>query len=97
MSTGLANRRQAAAVAAAPKTKAMAPAPVKRKPTVKVIVPVGDKLLLTIEEFAAVIGVGRAYACRLIYEGRVRTVTLGRLRRVPRQAAEEYVKGLPVA
>jgi excisionase family DNA binding protein len=55
-----------------------------------------EKLLLSVDEFSNVVGIGPTFAKKLIREGRVRTVKLGDRRMVPAQAAREFVAGLMV-
>jgi excisionase family DNA binding protein len=50
-----------------------------------------DQLLLTPEEAFAVINVGRAYGYRLIREGVIPSLKIGRLRRIPADALNEWV------
>ncbi len=52
------------------------------------------KLLLTPDEAAQVIGVGRSKMYQLMATGVVRSVKIGSLRRVPMTALEEYVAAL---
>lgn len=51
-------------------------------------------LLLTVEEAARRLGIGRTTAFALVQAGHLRSVRIGRLRRVPVDAMEEYVRGL---
>ncbi|MER7460271.1 helix-turn-helix domain-containing protein [Micromonospora sp. NPDC126480] len=50
--------------------------------------------LLTIEEAARRLGIGRTTMYALVKAGQVRTVTIGRLRRVPTFCLDEYVRDL---
>ncbi|MFP3989381.1 excisionase family DNA-binding protein [Streptomyces sp. E11-3] len=50
--------------------------------------------LLTVEEAARRLGVGRTVCFRLIASGDLESVTVGRLRRVPADAVPEYVARL---
>ncbi|WP_419996355.1 excisionase family DNA-binding protein [Streptomyces boninensis] len=50
--------------------------------------------LLTVEEAARRLGVGRTVCFRLIASGDLESVTLGRSRRVPAEAVPEYVDRL---
>ena len=52
------------------------------------------KLLLTVEEAAQRLGIGRTVMYRLVSSGKVESVTLGRLRRVPRECLSDYVSTL---
>ncbi|TQS43748.1 helix-turn-helix domain-containing protein [Cryptosporangium phraense] len=54
----------------------------------------GDDLVLTVEEAAARLRVGRTTMYGLIASGAVETVTIGRLRRVPTASLHTYVEGL---
>lgn len=53
-----------------------------------------SKLLLTPEEAAHLIAVGRSKMYELIASGAVKSVKIGALRRVPAFALEEYVTAL---
>lgn len=53
-----------------------------------------SKLLLTAEEAAHLIGVGRSKMYELMASGAVTSVKIGVLRRVPTSALEEYVAAL---
>lgn len=50
--------------------------------------------LLTVEEAAVALGIGRTTAWDLVSSGGLRSVLIHRLRRVPRQAVDEYVVSL---
>nr|WP_206441198.1 excisionase family DNA-binding protein [Streptomyces boncukensis] len=50
--------------------------------------------LLSVEEAARRLGVGRTVCYRLISSGELESVTVGRLRRVPADAVPEYVASL---
>lgn len=52
------------------------------------------RLLLTVEEAGAAIGVGRSLMYELIARGDIQTVRVGRLRRVRPEALLEYVARL---
>ena len=52
------------------------------------------RLLLTVEEAAATIGVGRSLMYELIATGEIQTVRVGRLRRISPEALREYVAQL---
>jgi len=52
------------------------------------------RLVLTIEEAAHRLGIGRTTMYALIKGGDIRTVTIGRLRRVPIACLNEYVSNL---
>jgi excisionase family DNA binding protein len=53
-----------------------------------------DGLLLTVEEAAKRLRLGRTLVYRLISSGELESVTVGRLRRVPAECLAEYVKAL---
>jgi excisionase family DNA binding protein len=52
------------------------------------------RLVLTVEEAADRLGIGRTLMYALITAGAVESVRIGRLRRVPADALEKYVSGL---
>jgi excisionase family DNA binding protein len=52
------------------------------------------KLLLTVEEAAERLGVGRSTMYGLILDGAVESIHIGRLRRVPADALSEYLTRL---
>ncbi|SCL15176.1 helix-turn-helix domain-containing protein [Micromonospora inyonensis] len=52
------------------------------------------RLVLTIEEAAHRLGIGRTTMYALIKNGDIRTVTIGRLRRVPVRCLDDYVSSL---
>jgi excisionase family DNA binding protein len=49
------------------------------------------KLLLTIPEVAQRLGMGRTFVYELIMKGEIPSIKLGRARRVPARALEEFV------
>ena len=51
-------------------------------------------LLLTVEEAAKRLRLGRTLVYQLISSGELESVTVGRLRRVPAECLAEYVKAL---
>lgn len=53
-----------------------------------------SRLLLTVEEAARRLGVGRTTMYALIGTGEVESVPIGRLRRVPAECLIEYVENL---
>jgi excisionase family DNA binding protein len=53
-----------------------------------------DGLLLTVEEAARRLRIGRTLVYRLIESGKLESVTVGRLRRVPAECLIEYVAAL---
>jgi len=50
-----------------------------------------NRLLVSIEEAAAILGLGRRTTRRLVQEGRLPSVRVGRVRRVPRQALRDAI------
>lgn len=50
-----------------------------------------DKLLLTPEEAAEVLGIGRTRVFRLMATGELRSLLIGRSRRIPADALPEFV------
>ncbi|WP_329097474.1 helix-turn-helix domain-containing protein [Actinomadura citrea] len=54
-------------------------------------------LLLTVEEAARRLKIGRTQMYSLITSGEVQSVTIGRLRRVPAECLTAYVSGLMAA
>lgn len=53
-----------------------------------------DSLLYRPEDAARVLGIGRSKAYELMAPGELRSVQIGRLRRIPRAALEAYVERL---
>ena len=51
-----------------------------------------DEMLLNVTEAARCLGIGRSLLYRLILEGEVLSVKIGRARRVPLCALEQFVK-----
>jgi excisionase family DNA binding protein len=51
-----------------------------------------DEVLLTVREAARRLGIGRSLLYRLMLEGQVLSVKIGRSRRIPVWALEEFVK-----
>jgi excisionase family DNA binding protein len=52
------------------------------------------RIVLTIEEAAECLGIGRTLMYSLVTAGEVESVRIGRLRRVPIDALDRYVAGL---
>jgi excisionase family DNA binding protein len=50
-----------------------------------------DKLLLTVSEAAARLGIGRSHTYTFVQRGELPSVKLGRARRVPVEALQEFV------
>jgi excisionase family DNA binding protein len=53
-----------------------------------------NKLLLTIDEAAEILGVGRTTVYELLAAERIESVRIGRARRIPRVALDAYVARL---
>ncbi|MFC7243679.1 helix-turn-helix domain-containing protein [Catellatospora aurea] len=53
-----------------------------------------SKLLLKVEEAAALLGIGRTLLYELMREGQIRSVQVGRLRRLRRADLETYAAQL---
>ncbi|MFJ8912355.1 helix-turn-helix domain-containing protein [Amycolatopsis sp. NPDC102389] len=56
--------------------------------------PLPQRTLLTVEEASEYLGIGRTTAFKLIDSGELQSVTIGRLRRIPVSAADEYAASL---
>ena len=52
------------------------------------------RVLLTVEEAAEALSIGRTTAFQLIRSGRLETVRIGRLRRVPVEALQQLARDL---
>lgn len=53
-----------------------------------------EKLLLTTEEAAELLGIGRTKVYELLYTGRLGSIKIGACRRIPAQALRAYVAAL---
>ena len=53
-----------------------------------------EKRLLTVDEAAQRLGIGRSHAYIYVLRGELESVKLGRSRRVPAEAIEDFVKKL---
>lgn len=53
-----------------------------------------NKLLLTVAEAKEQLGIGRSHLYRLIERGELASVTIGRSRRIPMSALEEFIQRL---
>jgi len=53
-----------------------------------------ERLLLTVEEAAEQLGIGRTLAYKLISSGEIESIRIGRLRRVPTTAIQDYARRL---
>jgi excisionase family DNA binding protein len=54
----------------------------------------GEKLLLSPEQGAELLGVGRSQMFELIARGEVESIKIGRLRKIPRDAIDSYITRL---
>jgi excisionase family DNA binding protein len=54
-------------------------------------------LLISVEEAALILGIGRTLIFELIMQGRVSSVKIGRRRLVVRQALDEFVRELSIS
>lgn len=52
------------------------------------------RIVLTVEEAAERLGIGRTFMYSLVRSGAVESVTIGRLRRIPTDALVTYVEAL---
>ncbi len=53
-----------------------------------------ERQLLTAEEVAETLHIGRTRVYELLYAGEIRSVKIGRLRRVPVDAVRDYIAAL---
>lgn len=53
-----------------------------------------ERVLLRVEEAADLVGLSRSKMYELMAAGRIKSVLIGRSRRVPRKAVAEFVEGL---
>ena len=53
-----------------------------------------DRLLLTVEEAADRLGIGRSLMYQLIGCGQVASIRVGRLRRIPQESLTDYVRAM---
>jgi excisionase family DNA binding protein len=56
--------------------------------------PMPNRLLLTVEETAERLGIGRTKVFALVKSGEIESVQIGRLRRVPVEAINDYARHL---
>ncbi|MFL6126021.1 helix-turn-helix domain-containing protein [Actinophytocola sp.] len=56
--------------------------------------PASERILLTVEEAAERLGIGRTFAWRLVRTGELKSVQIGRLRRVHVDAVRDYTERL---
>lgn len=64
----------------------------ERMPTTEEVL--ATKLLLTVAEAAKRLGIGRTTCYGLVMSGQIESVPVGRLRRVPAECLDDYVKRL---
>jgi excisionase family DNA binding protein len=53
---------------------------------------VNERLLLTVEETAQRLGIGRSFAWELVHRGELPSIRLGRLVRIPVDALDEWLQ-----
>lgn len=68
-------------------TDQQAPEPVRERTT-------PERVLLTVEEAAERLGIGRTLTYKLIRTGEIESVQIGRLRRIPASAIHQYALSL---
>jgi excisionase family DNA binding protein len=56
--------------------------------------PMPERVLLTVEEAAEQLGIGRTLTYKLISSGEIESIRIGRLRRVPTAAIQDYARRL---
>jgi excisionase family DNA binding protein len=56
--------------------------------------PLPERVLLTVEEAAEQLGIGRTLTYKLISNGEIESIRIGRLRRVPTAAVQDYARRL---
>jgi excisionase family DNA binding protein len=59
--------------------------------TQSAILPVAPKLLLTVDEAAEALSLGRTYVYHLVMSNQITSVKLGRKRRIPVSALQEFI------
>ena len=57
----------------------------------------GGALLISVEETASILGIGRTLVFELIMQGKVSSVKIGRRRLVVRQELDEFVRELSIS
>jgi excisionase family DNA binding protein len=62
--------------------------------SVDVTLRTSDRMLLTVEEAAERLGIGRSTMYQLIAAGKIDTIRVGRLRRIEPNALARYIAGL---
>lgn len=68
--------------------------PVTAEATAAVFAHHGDKLLYRAREAATMLGLGESKMWELLARGEIHSVKIGRARRIPREAIEDYVRRL---
>jgi excisionase family DNA binding protein len=63
-----------------------------KRRTEGVVAPPETQVLLSIEEAAATMGIGRSLLYQLVMRNEVRSIKVGRMRRIPRVALYEFVE-----
>ncbi len=53
-----------------------------------------DKMLLTVDETADALGIGRTHLFKILASGEIGSVKVGRLRRIPATELERYIASL---
>lgn len=53
-----------------------------------------DRFLLTVDEAASALGIGRSHLYRFVQTGELRTLKIGRARRVTVEALREFIENL---
>lgn len=53
--------------------------------------------LLTVPEAAVLMRLGKRTVWRKVHDGEIESITIGRSRRIPRQAVADYIAGLRAA
>jgi DNA binding domain, excisionase family len=56
-----------------------------------------EKMLLKVKDVAGTLSLGRSQVYKLIATGELRSITIGRSRRIPRQALAEFLASLESA
>jgi excisionase family DNA binding protein len=56
-----------------------------------------EKMLLKVKDVAGALSLGRSQVYKLIATGELRSITIGRSRRIPRQAVAEFLASLESA
>ena len=67
---------------------------VEARDVIDLTVRADDRLLLTVEEAADRLGIGRSLMYELIGRGQIASIQVGRLRRVPSESLTDYVAAM---